>query len=94
MKLTVLREGAMKIEANRTELIRLANELLIRAGCPEYDFDFEARYEVLSRNFTFDESIEMMGPDGLREVEGIAFVRQEEVPPQQSALENEALDVG
>lgn len=84
MRFTVPREGAMEIEANRTELIRLANELLTRADMPEHDFD--ARDCHSPRNFTLDEP-----------VNDFAFIRQKEEPPRRSALErapHEALDAG
>lgn len=90
-----IQDGMLKIQANRTELIRLANELLTRGDLPEHDFD--PRDPCSPCYFTFNEPVEMMGPDGLTEVEGFAFIRQKEEPPRRSALErapHEALDAG
>lgn len=87
MKLVTIQAGKVEISATRTELIELAGELLRRAEESEHEFDSD--HACSSYCFLFDEA-----RCGL---EGFVFVREEEKPPQQSALErtpHAALDAG
>lgn len=95
MKL-VIKDKALEIEATRTELIKLAIELLTRAEISEHDFD--PRDSCSSCWLELDESGDQFNPtvvhDGLQ---GLLFVRTKEEPPRRSALErapHEALDAG
>lgn len=89
MKLVVVDSSQLRIEGTRSELISLGAELLRCAEIPEHDFD--PRDSCSPKCFEFDERL---GAGFLREC---VFVRVEEEPPRQSALErtpHEALDAG